>query len=361
MEPLKEMFNQSYYEQLSKVCEQVIPDFDRKHFLKKCIHQIDTRALNERLRHTSQVLFEHLSGKPKKDFPLIKKIAFQMPTGYTSLVYPDFVSQYGMNEFDLSMQYLAELTSLGSSEFAVRHFLKADFERAFFHLKQWSLHDNHHVRRLSSESCRPRLPWSFKLDAVVHSPQLTRPVLDRLKEDESLYVRKSVANHINDFSKDHPKYVIDLVKEWKGQHTHTEWIIQHACRTLIKKGDPDLLKVMGVKTGVEVKLSKFKILKTPIHLGEDLIFSFEIVSASKTKERIIIDYIIDYCRPENRPSSKVFKLKSFEIQPGEKVFVQKKQTMKDFSTRKHFAGKHQLSIQVNGNILAKKFFDLLVD
>lgn len=266
-----------------------------------------------------------------------------------------------MNEFDLSMQYLAELTSLGSSEFAVRHFLKADFERALIHLKQWAKHDNHHVRRLSSESCRPRLPWSFKLDAVVRAPQLTRPVLDHLKKDESLYVRKSVANHINDFSKDHPKYVIDLVKEWKGQHSHTDWIIQHACRTLIKKGDPDLLKVMGVKTGVEVKLSNFKILNTPIQLGEDLAFSFVLNSASKRKERLIVDYVIDYCRPENRSSSKVFKLKTFDIHPGEKVMIQKKQTMKDFSTRKHFAGKHQLSIQVNGNILAKKFFDLQVD
>lgn len=361
MEPLKEMFDQSYYEQLSKVCEQVIPHFDRKHFLKKCLHHLDTRSLNERLRHTSQVLFEHLSGNSKKDFQLIKKIAFQMPTGYTSLVYPDFISQFGMSEFDLSMQYLAELTSLGSSEFAVRHFLRADFERALIHLKHWAKQDNHHVRRLSSESCRPRLPWSFKLDAVVRAPQLTRPILDHLKKDESLYVRKSVANHINDFSKDHPKYVIDLVKEWKGQHTHTDWIIQRACRTLIKKGEPDLLKVMGVKTGVEVKLSNFKILNTPIQLGEDLAFSFDLDSVSKRNERLIVDYVIDYCRPENRTSSKVFKLKTFDIHPGEKLMIQKKQTMKDFSTRKHFAGKHQLSIQVNGKILAKKIFDLQVD
>lgn len=354
------MFNQSYYEQLSKVSEQVIPHFEGKHFLKKCLNQLDTRSLNERLRHTSQVLFEHLSGKPKKDFPTIKRIAFQMPTGYTSLVFPDYVSQYGMDEFDLSMQYLAELTTLGSSEFAVRYFLRADFERSFFYLKQWSLHENHHVRRLSSESCRPRLPWSFKLDAVIQSPQLTRPVLERLKRDESSYVRKSVANHINDFSKDHPKYVIDLVKEWKGKHPHTDWIIQHACRTLIKKGDRDLLKVIGVKSAVSVKLSGFKILNTPIRLGEELAFSFEIISQSKSKEQLIVDYVIDYCRPESRSSTKVFKLKAFEIHPGEKVVLHKKQIIKDFSTRKHFAGKHHVSIQVNGIVLAKKSFDLII-
>ncbi|MGZ4091244.1 MAG: DNA alkylation repair protein, partial [Bacteroidia bacterium] len=247
MEPLKEVFNKKFYESLAKEFKKVDKNFDAKKFVSEVTKDLDTLELNQRLRKTTEVLKKHLPQDFKKSVTVLKKVIPNIGRGYTTLVFPDYVGMYGKNDIDTSLEALKYFTKFGSSEFAIREFLKKDFNKTIRAMKQWAKDKDHHVRRLASEGSRPRLPWSFKLDKVIENPKLTLPILELLKKDEELYVRKSVANHLNDISKEHPKVVLDIVKNWKGASAHTDWILKHASRSLLKQGHTEILAHFGIK------------------------------------------------------------------------------------------------------------------
>jgi 3-methyladenine DNA glycosylase AlkC len=224
----------------------------------------------------------------------------------------------------------------------------------------WSKDKNHHVRRLSSEGSRPRLPWSFKLDEVIKNPKSTQSILENLKADNELYVRKSVANHLNDVSKENTDYMLELVNSWDKKNPHTAWIIKHASRSLIKKGHPGSLSVFDFEKNVKIRVENLLLAKTKIKLGETLQFSFDAVSEKSSSQKLVIDYVIHYRKKLGDLSPKVFKLKEVDLKPKEKITISKSQVFKDFSTRKHFAGKHLLQIQVNGKVLVEKEFGVVL-
>jgi len=360
MDPLKEMFNKSYFEKLSTEFQKVYPRFDRKAFLNELLLNLEELSLNERMRKTSLVLHSYLPKDYVETIDLMKRVIQTTPRGYTNLVFPDFVGLFGHEQTDVSLNALKYFTQFGSSEFAIREFLKRDFDKTLHVMAEWSTNKNEHVRRLASEGSRPRLPWSFKLDRVIQEPQVTQSILTQLKEDESLYVRKSVANHLNDISKENAAYMIQLVNSWNKTHPHTAWIIKHASRTLIKKGNPDSLKVFNYEKNVQIEIQHLKLSKTKIKLGDSLQFSFDLVSKKSKTQKLVIDYIIHYRKKSGELSPKVFKLKDVELKPREKLNITKTQTFKDFTTRKHFGGDHLLEIQVNGKIFSKHNFKLIL-
>jgi len=357
MEPLKEMFNKNYYRALSEALSDADKNFNAKQFLKDVTHDMEPLSLNQRLRNTSIQMKKHLPGNYSKSISILKKVANQMPKGYTALIYPDFIGLYGHDDKEFSLDALAHFTSYGSSEFAIREYLKRDVKSTLKTMEKWAGHKSEHIRRLASEGCRPRLPWGFKLDAIVKDPTLTKNILQQLNADDSLYVRKSVANHLNDFSKDHPDYMLKLVGSWDKKNPHTAWIIKHACRTLIKKGNAKALSIFSFDKNIQVKLDQLNINKEKIKLGDSLHFDFSLTSQSKKSQKLVVDYCIHYFK-KTGTSPKVFKLKEIELNPGEKIHIKKSQLFKDLTTRKHYAGKHVLEIMVNGNVLGKKEFGL---
>ncbi len=352
MEPLKEMFNSAYYTRLAHQIRQVYKAFTSEKFLKDVLEPLASLSLNERMRHTSVVLHHYLPADYKKAIDILKETIPLLKPGYTNLVFPDFVSQFGINDVKTSLQALHYFTQFGSSEFAIRTFLKSDIERTLKVMYQWSEDDNEHVRRLSSEGSRPRLPWSFKLDAIIQDPGLTQPILENLKQDDSLYVRKSVANHINDISKDTPDYVLRLVKTWDTQHPHTAWIVKRGCRSLFKQGDQQSLAAFKYTKNVKVSLRKFKLNTDSIKIGEAITFQFELISKHSKTQKLMVDYRVHYVKKGGGTSPKVFKLKEINLEPNANVSILKKQRFQDFTTRKHFAGKHKLEILING-VVAK--------
>jgi len=360
MEPLKEMFNKAFYESLAREFARADRNFNPEKFVKEVTKDLADLSLNQRMRRTSEVLKNQLPADYKKSIQLMEKVIPNTRGGYTNLVFPDFVGLYGHDDFDTSMEALKLFTQYGSSEFAIREFLKRDFTKTINVMQAWSRDKNHHVRRLSSEGSRPRLPWSFKLDEVIKNPKVTRPILENLKQDDELYVRKSVANHLNDITKENPDYMLEVVNSWDKKHPHTAWIIKHASRSLIKKGHAGSLSVFDFEKNVKVKINNFKLDKTKLKLGESLTFEFDLVSEKTSSQKLVIDYIIHYCKKSGELSPKVFKLKEIELNPKEKVHISKSQIFKDFTTRKHFAGKHEVEIQVNGKVIEKRSFTILV-
>ena len=354
--PLKEMFNLKFYQQLGGELSKADRHFHADAFVKEVTAGLDERSLIERMRNTSVVLKKHVPADYKKTIELFTEIIPAYTSSFTSLIFPDFVGQYGHTHFDLSMEALKHFTKYGSSEFAVREFLKRDFNKTIKVMNTWAADENHHVRRLASEGSRPRLPWSFHLQEVIKNPEVTRPILEKLKADDELYVKKSVANHLNDFSKHHAAYMLDVINSWDKTNEHTAWIIKHASRTLIKKGHPSTLSVFNFEKNVKIKVSDFRLNTSTIRLGDTLVFDFTIESQKKTAQKLVIDYAIGYVKKSGEISPKIFKLKETDLQPRQTACITKAQRFIDFSTRKHFAGKHFIELLINGKPYLKKGF-----
>lgn len=357
-EPLKEMFNRAYFERLAKELGTVAPKIQRAVLVKDLLKGNEARELNARMRHASTTLRVHLPADFRKAVGILKDLAPRMPNGYTALLYPDFVGQFGLEEHVLSLDALKYFTSFGSSEFAVREFFRRDPKSTLKVMRQWAEDESEHVRRLASEGSRPRLPWSFRLDAVLKDPKLTTPILERLRTDDSLYVRKSVANHLNDFSKDHPMYMVDLLRSWDRKHPHTAWIAKHASRTLIKAGNTDALALFAFSSNVKVRVDELTLSPKRIKLGDTLEFSFTVTCEAARSQQLVIDYAIHYRKANGGTSKKVFKLKEAELGPRASLRFTKRQRIVDFSTRKHYAGEHMVEVMVNGRVTATASFSL---
>jgi 3-methyladenine DNA glycosylase AlkC len=239
---LKEIFNHERLSHIARETSAVWPCFDGKHFLKLAMAGLDELGIMQRMRQTAASLHEALPHNFPEALPILKELAPRIGHNFAAITLSEYVALYGQRHFDLSLDALKFFTRFGSSEFAIRHFLVTDFDRAIAAMRNWAEDENEHVRRLASEGSRPRLPWSFQLKNLVADPSPTGPILERLKADPSLYVRKSVANHLNDFGKDHPDLLVGRVSGWDLGDRHTAWIVRHALRTLIKKGDSRALE-----------------------------------------------------------------------------------------------------------------------
>lgn len=354
------MFNEGFYRKFANAFSNADPNFNEEDFIDKVTGNMAALSLNGRLRNTSLVLHHYLAKDFENALSVLYAAAPLLPHGYTALVLPDFVSLYGQQHFDASMQALRDFTAMGSSEFAVRTFIKADPKRALKIMQHWAKDPNVHVRRLASEGSRPRLPWSFKLDAIIQDPSLTRDILEELKADQELYVRKSVANHLNDHSKDNVDYLLALLKGWDLNHSHTGWIMKHASRSLIKKGAPEVLQLFGFGGGAQVELEELGLKSDVLKLGETLTFSFTLHSKESVQRKLVVDYAIHYPKSAGSVSRKVFKLKEIALEPGQRISLAKSQVIKDFTTRKHYGGKHLLEIMINGQTMSTTSFDLFV-
>ncbi len=357
---LKDMFNPIFYKRLAMEVNKADKNFHPDRFVKDVIKGIEVLSLNQRMRNTTVMLKKHLPNDYKKSVGILSKVVPEFKSHYTSFLFPDFIGQYGHDDFKLSMEALEHFTKFGSSEFAIREFLKRDLKKTLAVMNKWADDKNHHVRRLASEGCRPRLPWSFNLDEIAKDPKQTLPILEKLKADKELYVKKSVANHLNDFSRINPDWMLKLVSSWDRNNADTAWIVRHASRTLIKKGDVRSLAVFNYEKSPQLKISKFQMSDLKVKQGGELSFSFDIVSEKTKSQKLVIDYAVHYQKKSGGMSPKVFKLKELELKDGQTFSIKKLHGFKELSTRKHYAGKHAVEILINGKSYGMKEFVLLM-
>jgi 3-methyladenine DNA glycosylase AlkC len=356
---LKEIFNRERLRHFARETEAVWPDFDSKRFVKLATAGLDELGIMQRMRRTAVSLHETLPEAFPKALPILEKLAPRIGHSFAAITLSEFVALYGLRHFDLSLEALKFFTRFGSSEFAVRPFLVADFDRTIAVMRQWAEDENEHVRRLASEGSRPRLPWSFQLKNLIIDPSPTGPILEKLKADPSLYVRKSVANHLNDIGKNHPDMLVERVSGWDLSDKHTAWIVRHALRSLIKKGDARALALIGTTGKAEIKVDAFAVGPAKIRLGERITTKARLTSTSKSPQRLVIDYAVHYPK-KNGVSRKVFKLKETELLPDAECELSISQTVKDFTTRKHNAGFHRVELMVNGEVVAESGFHLSI-
>ncbi|MCC5023057.1 MAG: hypothetical protein J6386_09800 [Candidatus Synoicihabitans palmerolidicus] len=208
----------------------------------------------DRLRQTAHAAAAALPGSFENQLTILRRVADGSDPDFVAIWFSEFVSLYGLEKTELSLSALRRFTSLGSAEFAIRPFIQRAPSETLAVMQEWTRDSSEHVGRLASEGSRPRLPWGTRLGFLGEDPAPTRLIIEALKTDPSLYVRKSVANHFNDIAKDHPDYVVSWVTTWDRANPDTAWIVRHGLRTLIKKGHRGVVNLIGA--GAEPKLER---------------------------------------------------------------------------------------------------------
>lgn len=363
MSALKDLYSRPFYNKLCDTFTETIPGFNKQEFIKQIYSgNWEEKELKDRMKHTTAVLHRFMPKEYKKAAKLIKASIThlrkrQIAGGLEFIFFPDYIETYGIDDFEEAVQSIEFVTQFISCEFAVRPFILKYGERMMNQMLAWSRHKEHSVRRLASEGSRPRLPWAMAIPALKKDPSATLPILENLKNDPSEWVRKSVANHINDIAKDNPHIVIGIAHQWRSNNKETNAIIKHGSRTLLKQGHPEILHYYGLDTdGIQV--SKFKVLTPVVKTGDSLAFSFTLENKSSQAKHIRIEYAIYYRRQNNTLSKKVFKISEKDCQPGESLQIIRQQSFRLITTRVFYPGKQQVSVIINGIEQAVKSFEL---
>lgn len=356
---LKEIFDRARLRKFADDMASIKGGFDRERFMAIAARNLDGLGIMQRMRQVAEAFDATLPADFETAVGLVRELAPRVQHGFASIALCEFVLIRGRGHFDAALAALAALTRYGSAEFAIRPFLQDDLARGLQTMRRWADDENEHVRRLASEGARPRLPWSFHIRALVADPSPALPILDALKADPSLYVRKSVANHLNDIGKDHPALLVETVSGWDRSDARTAWIAKHALRTLIKSGDAGALAVIGAGEAAKAEVTRFVVAPAEMKLGERLAISASITSTATGPQRVVADYAIHYVKKSGRPSRKVFKLKVLELAPGQTADLSISQILKDFTTRTHHPGQHKVELMLNGAVVAEGGFDLM--
>jgi len=346
-EKLKNLFfTETFLNSLGKEIQSVYPEFDKKQFLALIyIPAWENMELKERMRHISECLHQTLP-EYSEALQILEKIAPRFK-GFNAMVFPDFVEKYGLDHREISLRALGFFTKQCSSEFAIRPFLMRNLHKTMEQMSLWAGDEDPMVRRLASEGCRPRLPWAMSLPELKKDPRPILPILEKLKDDDSESVRRSVANNLNDISKDHPHLVLEICQRWYGKSENVDKLIKHACRDMLKSGNKNALILFGFADPKPVLIENLRLEKNTVFIGDDIKFSFDLKIEHKKKQKLRLEYLVYYVKANGKQSPKIFQIREGLFKPGLHN-IQKKHSFQDFSTRKHYPGQHYISIIVNG-------------
>lgn len=358
---LKDMFNRQTVSRLAAAVKSSHPPFDDAAFIAQVFDDAwESRELKQRMRHITLCLHDHLP----EDYPaaviILRDVIGRLDKlDFEKMVFPDYVEVYGLADLETSIPALERFTRQVSAEFAVRPFIEKYPETMMAQMLKWAEHEDANVRRLASEGCRPRLPWGMALSALKADPSPILPILEILKLDESESVRRSVANNLNDISKDNPDIVLGILKRWQGEdREEIRWITGHALRTLVKAGHPDALELLGYPVNPAITVRNVTVEPAAIQIGERVTFRFEIESRGESPQNLMIDYVVHHVRANGRRTPKVFKLSKKTIQPGEVLVIQKEHSFRPVTTRKYYPGTHALEPKINGRVYDRVEFVL---
>ncbi len=283
--------------------------------------------------------------------------------GFSLWPLTEYIQLYGLECEKESLEALKILTEKFTGEFAIRPFLKKNPKYAYAYLEKMAKSSNEHHRRWASEGSRPRLPWGERLDSAIENPEAGIKILELLKFDDSLYVRKSVANHLNDIAKDHPLKVVEVLKKWSREcptsyQKEFQFILHRALRTLIKKSHREAMALVKVDhhDPKKIRIYNFNVNTSQINLGDKLIWQVELQNLSHDPQNFILDYEIHFIKANGKRSPKIFKGKKGQLKARENLRIQKSHHLKKITTMKFYNGKHSLRLLLNGKHFFEKEF-----
>ncbi len=373
MEPFKNFFSLRLVELMAEQMSRHDAQFEKESFVASIQNELPQLELKARAQLIADRLHEYLPPSPAKRAKILKAVLHpeiradlsgqsdeQGLRGWAILPLSLVLAQNGLSDFERSLRLLHAMTQRFTAEFAIRSFILHDPERSFATFKIWTKDPSLHVRRLVSEGTRPRLPWAMQLPALIKDPSPSLPLLEALRDDPEAYVRRSVANHLNDISKDHPDLVAQLIGKWlKGASSERRALLRHAARTLVKKGHGPTLGHFGYLPP-RLAPATPKLDRDQVRMGEQLRFSLPLISVAKKTQNLVVDYVIHYQKANGTLAPKVFKGARLELPPGQTHHFERNHHFKEVTTRRHYPGPHALSLLINGHATEKAQFELSI-
>lgn len=362
-EPFKNLINSNTVRSLADRLNNS-GDFQVDSFISDAVEGLEALELKDRVRLVASSLRRHLDPDYEialdhilRSLPEEAVESDESGNGFSTWAFCQFVETYGLDHVEKSVSAMYELTKRFSCEFAIRPYITADPERLLKVLNEWACDENVHVRRLVSEGTRPRLPWGMRLKLFVEDPEPVIELLELLKDDPSEYVRRSVANSLNDIAKDHPDHVVQLAKMWmRDASTERERLVKHALRSLIKAGHAEALELLGF--GEPHVSVSFGLNNREIQLGESIGMQAEL--HCEADQSLLIDYSVHHMKANGKLSPKVFKWTTRNVKAGQTLSLKRQHALKEVTTRRHYAGLHKIELLINGQSFGMREFELLM-
>jgi 3-methyladenine DNA glycosylase AlkC len=366
-EPFKNYFGAALAADLAQRIVVVHPGFAAESFAAEVAAAVPGLELKGRVAAIAAALRRHLPAEYPQALAIIletlgpphSEAEGMFNAGWHYMPFANFVELYGLHHFDESIRALHAITQRHTAEFAIRPFLLHYPERTLATLNSWVYDQSFHVHRLVSEGTRTRLPWASRLPQFIADPTPVLALLAVLKDDPVLYVRKSVANNLNDITKDHPDLVLNTLAQWhSGASAERRWLMRHALRTLVKEGHPDALRLLGAEHAT-VTLRDVTLEPQRVPYGGVLTWSCTIQSTALVAQELIVDYVLHFAAANGSLRPKVFKLTTLRLEADAVARFTRRFSFRPVTIRRYYPGCHRIEIQVNGNIIGGADFELL--
>jgi 3-methyladenine DNA glycosylase AlkC len=368
-QPFKQYYGVQLMENLAERVASIHPAFPRDQAIAHVAAEVEGLELKGRVALIAAALRAGLpQSYPEALDILLQILGPEIPAesgmfdaGWWLMPIAYFVEAYGLAESELSLDAIYAITKRHTGEFAIRPYLEQDPEATLARLHVWAADPNAHVRRLVSEGTRTRLPWARRLELFVRDPEPVLALLEKLKDDPSAYVRKSVANNLNDITKDHSERVLNTLAQWQAEGgAQRQWIVRHALRTLVKAGDPRALALLGYGTqdAAAVTVDLFVVEPPTVRTGESVLLRLTLHNAAEVDLAVMVDYRMGFPSTSARGSTKVFKWTALTLAPHARLTLEKRHVLRPVTTRPLRQGVHRVGVQVNGKIQAQAEFTL---
>ncbi|MDD4912114.1 MAG: hypothetical protein PHP57_07445 [Sideroxydans sp.] len=367
-EALKNQFGADIPVKIAGMIGAVSKRFDAQRFVSDTLEGYEALELKPRAQHIARMLRKHLPQDYAQAVEILTaslgpKIEQTDNFGMVTFLYfPHvmFVAEYGLEHFDVSMSFQYELTQRFTAEFSIRPYLEKYPEATLAQLHLWATDSSPHVRRLVSEGSRPRLPWASHLKRFQQDPRPVLALLELLKDDPELYVRRSVANNLNDIGKDHPELLFETARHWlQDASEERNWLVRHALRSAVKRGETGALDAMGYGKAAQVEIGDIRITPNRAQMGGAVTLAFALTNPTKHAQDILVDLRIHFIKSNGKANAKVFKLKAVTLASLETIPMQKKISLAEMTTRKHYPGRHEVDVLLNGEAIRLGSFELI--
>lgn len=365
---LKRHFNGEAARLIGGMVKAVLPTFDVNGYAAEVEQRIPGKELKDRVLVLAAGLRSRLPADYVEAVGVLLSILGDelgegegmFNTSWYLMPVARFVEEYGLDHPEASLDALVEITKRHTAEYAIRPFIEQHYDLTMKRIGMWAHDPSLNVRRLASEGTRSRLPWARTLTMFVADPQPVLEILEPLRSDPSEYVRKSVANHLNDISKDHPAIALATALRWSEESPtpETTWIVRHGLRTLVKKGDQRALGILGATGGEHIRVPRIRLTPESLTLGDTVAIRLDVENTDTRRHSVTVDYVVHHVRKNGRSIPKVFKLTTLDLAPGERRTLEKLHAVREVQTRRYYPGEHVVDIQVNGLVRATTRFDL---
>jgi len=375
-EPLKNWFGHEMVHRAADMILAVAPDFGHAGFCAQALDGFDDLELTPRARQIADAMADHLPSDRGEAIDIVvaslgpelencdpddaQEKSENPMEGFFYMAHGYFVADHGGEHLDKSLHANYELTKRATSEFSIRTPLRDHPDETLAALAEWAHDDNVHVRRLVSEGTRPRLPWSFRLKDFQRDPAPVLALLEVLKDDPVEYVRRSVANNLNDIAKDHPQLVVDVAARWwTDGDSNRRRLVRHALRSLIKAGDPGALAVLGYGSDSPARAGVAAVTPDIVSIGAKVKIEIAVENPSADPCGALVDLRVHFVKANGSTSPKVFKGGELDLGPGETKSVRKTVSIAQHTTRKHYPGVHEVEVFINGSSVPIGSFEVV--